>query len=144
MIWTPGLVEARLAEAAAVLKRLPEPRRLGYFNAWPEYRYEFAYLVGQEPRKTSLPPPSPAAIGRMEETLTWTFGLNAIDGTIIWMRAHNAPWKTVCWKIGLQQSAAHQHWLYGLCVIALTLNRRQFNRNLSKRRIIELAGGGTW
>ncbi len=34
--WTPSLVEARLAEAAWVLKRLPEPRRQGYFSTWPE------------------------------------------------------------------------------------------------------------
>src|SRR5690606_29317904 len=82
VIWTPKLVEARLAEAAAVLNRLPEPRRQGYFNTWPRHSYEFGDLVGQEPRQTSLAPPSPAAISRMEETLTWTIGLNPIDGRI--------------------------------------------------------------
>ena len=63
------------------------------------------------------------------------------DGKIVWMRAHGERWKTICWTVGLQRSAAHQHWLYGLCVISLKLNRRRFNRNLSKRRVIELAGG---
>jgi hypothetical protein len=33
--WTPSLVEARLAEAAFVLKRLPEPRRQGYYGPRP-------------------------------------------------------------------------------------------------------------
>jgi len=46
--WTPSLVEARLAEAAFVLKRMPEPRLQGYFNAWPEYFHSFADKVGQE------------------------------------------------------------------------------------------------
>jgi hypothetical protein len=138
-IWTPKLVELRLAEAASVLKRLPEDRRLGYFNTWPQYRHDFADLVEQEPRETSMPPPSPTAISRMEAALEWTFGLEPIEGAIIWMRARNVPWKTICWKVGLQRSAAHENWMYGLCMIALTLNQQRFNRKLSKRRIIELA-----
>jgi len=137
--WPPSLVEARLAEAAFVLKRLPEPRQQGYFNAWPEYFHSFADQVGQEPRPMRVLP-SPQAISRMEETLAWTACLEPTDGKIVWMKAHGQRWKTICWTVGLQRSAAHQHWVYGLCVIALTLNKRRFNRRLSKRRIIELAG----
>ena len=84
--------------------------------------------------------PSPAAISRMEETLSWTVGLNPIDGKIIWLRAHGERWKSICWTVGLQRSAAHEHWLYALCVIAFRLNGRQFKRNLSKREVIQLAG----
>jgi len=138
--WTPSLVEARLAEAAFVLKRLPEPRRQGYFSTWPEIIHSFADKVGQEPKPMRVLP-SPQAISRMEETLTWTACLDPVDGKIVWMRAHGERWKTICWTVGLQRSAANQHWLYGLCVISLRLNRRRFNRNLSKRRVIELAGG---
>ena len=32
--------------------------------------------------------PSPQAISRMEETLTWTACLKPIDDKIVWMRAH--------------------------------------------------------
>ena len=135
--WTPSMVEERLAEAAAVLNRLPEPRRQGYFNTWPEYFYEFSDLVGHEPEPMRLAP-SPAAISRMEETLTWTIGLEPIDGKIVWMKAHGWRWKIICRNVGLQRSAAHKHWLYGLCLIALKLNRRRFNRNLSKRKVIEM------
>jgi hypothetical protein len=138
--WTPSLVEARLAEAAFVLKRLPEPRRRGYFSTWPEIVHSFGDKVGQEPKPMRVLP-SPQAISRMEETLTWTACLDPVDGKIVWMRAYGERWKTICWTVGLQRSAAHQHWLYGLCVIALRLNRRRFNRNLSKRHVIELAGG---
>ena len=136
--WTPKLVEERLAEAAAVLQRLPAPRRQGYFNTWPEYFYEFSDLVGQEPEPMRLAP-SPATISRMEETLTWTIGLDPIDGKIVWMKAHGWRWKIICRNVGLQRSAASEHWLYGLCLIALKLNRRRFNRNLSKRKVIEMA-----
>lgn len=137
--WTPSLVEARMAEAAFVLKRLPEPRRQGYFNTWPEYSYEFSDLVGQEPKTIRLLP-SPAAIGRMEETLSWTVGLDPIEGKIVWLRAYGVRWKTICWTVGLQRSAAHEHWLFALCVIAFRLNGRRLNPNLSKRKVIELAG----
>lgn len=138
MNWTPSLVEERLAEAASVLKRLPEPRRQGYFSVWPEVIHSFADKVGQEPKPMRVIP-SPAAISRMEETLSWTVGLDPIDGKIVWMKAHGLRWKVICWKVGLQRSAANEHWLYALCVIALKLNRRQFNRNLSRRKVIELA-----
>ena len=135
--WTPSMIEERLAEAAAVLKRLPGPRRQGYFNTWPDYFYEFADLVGQEPEPMRLAP-SPAAISRMEETLTWIIGLEPIDGKIVWMKAHGWRWKIICRNVGLQRSAAHEHWLYGLCLITLKLNQQRFNRNLSRRKVIEL------
>ena len=139
MRWTPSLVEERLAEAASVLKRLPEPRRQGYFSTWPRVLYEFSDLVGQEARPMRVLP-SPAAISRMEETLSWTVGLEPIDGKIVWLRAFGERWKTICWKVGLQRSAAHEHWLYALCVIASRLNGQRVNRNISKRKVIELAG----
>lgn len=138
--WTPSLVEARLSEAASVLKRLPEPRRQGYFNTWPDYFYEFADLVGQEPQPMRLVP-SPAAISRMEETLTWTVGLDPTDGKIVWLRAYGERWKTICWTVGLQRSAAHEHWLYALCVIAWRLNQRNVPRLRSRRYVIEMVKG---
>jgi hypothetical protein len=45
-VWTPALVEERLAEAAFVLKRLPEPRRQGYFSTWPAVLHSFGDKVG--------------------------------------------------------------------------------------------------
>ena len=67
-VWTPALVEERLAEAAFVLKRLPGPRRQGYFSTWPAIVQSFADRVGQEPKPMRVLP-SPQAISRMEETL---------------------------------------------------------------------------
>jgi hypothetical protein len=106
--------------------------------------HSFADMVGREADGRSMRlVPSPQAIGRMEETLTWTICLEPIDGKIVWLKAYGERWKTICWTVGLERSAAHQHWLYGLCLISLTLNRTRFNRKLSRRRIIELAGAAT-
>ncbi|NKD87738.1 hypothetical protein HEQ72_05395 [Haematospirillum sp. 15-248] len=135
--WTPSLVEERLAEAADVLKRLPEVKVRGYFNTWPRMVDEFSDLVGQEPPKMRRPWPQPAAITRMEETLSWTFGLDPVDAKIVWLRAGGDRWKTICWKVGLARAAANEHWLYALCVIAWQLNGKQHRRNVSKRRVID-------
>ena len=135
--WTPSLVEERLSEAAFVLKRLPAERRRGYFNVWPQIVHDFADKVGQEPRPMRVLP-SPAAISRMEETLSWTVGLDPIDGKIVWMRAYGERWKAICWAVGMQRSAAHEHWLYALCVIAWRLNGRRVPGKRSRRYIIEL------
>lgn len=72
--------------------------------------------------------------------LSWTVGLDPIDAKIVWLRAYGERWKTICWTVGLQRSAAHEHWLYALCVIAFRLNGRRLNRSYSKRKVIELAG----
>jgi hypothetical protein len=82
--------------------------------------------------------PSPAAISRMEETLSWTVGLDPIDGKIVWMRAHGERWKAICWSVGIQRSAAHEHWLFALYVIAWRLNGRRVPGKRSRRYIIEL------
>lgn len=136
--WTPALVEERLEEAAWVLKRMPAPRLQGYFSIWPEVARSFGDLVGQEPKPMKVLP-SPQAIDRMEETLTWTAGLAPVDGKIVWLRAHRTRWKQICRAVGLQRSAANQHWLYALCVIALRLNGRKINPNLSMQRVIDIA-----
>ncbi len=136
--WTPSLVEERLADAALVLRRLPAEKTMGYFSTWPVYFHEFGDLVGQEPRM-SAPCPSPAAISRMEEALNWTVGLKPVDGRILWMRAHGERWKQVCCTVSLSRSAAHEHWLFGLCVIAFRLNGQRLNPKLGRRSVITLA-----
>jgi hypothetical protein len=68
LIWTPSLVEERLVEAAAILRRLPEQQIRGYFNTWPKMVYEFGDLVGQEMPRLKRPWPAPDAISRMEAT----------------------------------------------------------------------------
>ena len=77
--WTPEMVEERLVEAASVLRRLPAPRKQGYFSTWPTMFVEFGDLVGQTPEPMRPPPPSAAAISRMEATLGWMPWLEPLD-----------------------------------------------------------------
>lgn len=55
--------------------------------------------------------------------------------------AYGERWKTICWTVGLQRSAAHEHWLYALCVIAWRLNQRKIPRLRSRRYVIEMVKG---
>ena len=135
--WTPLLVEERMVEAAEVLSRLPETRLRGYFGTWPPVVREFRESFGWHETQLRRPRPSPAAIDRMDEAFTWLPWLDPIDARIVWLRASGEPWKVICWKVGMARTAAHQHWMFGLCVIAWRLNGRRLPRNLSRRRVIE-------
>jgi hypothetical protein len=135
--WTVEMVEERLAEAASVMRRLPPVRMPGYFNTWPKMLVEFADQVGREPEPMRLPPPSPSAITRMEEALGWLRWVDPIDAKIVWLRSNGDRWKTICWKVGLGRTAANQHWLYALSVLAWRLNGTQLHRR-SRRHVIEV------
>ena len=63
---------------------------------------------------------------------------DSIDGKIIWLRAHGERWKTICWTVGMARTAAHRHWLYGLCVLAWKLNGRRIPRNRSRLDVIAM------
>jgi len=137
--WTPLLVEERLAEAADVLKRLPEEKVRGYFSVWPEVIHDFGDLVGQEPKPMRPPRPSPAAISRMDEAVTWCRFLAPEDGKLVWARAEGASWKEVCWRFGIARATAHRRWRYGLGVIALRLNGRRVPGKRSRSFVVERA-----
>ena len=114
--WTPSLVEARLAEAAFVLKRLPEPRRQGYFSTWPEIVHSFADKVGQEPQMRR-PKPGPRDITQAEDALLWLRWLDPADARLLWLRANRKPWKPICWELGFSRATANRRWQYGIAVI---------------------------
>ena len=135
--WTASLIEERMVEAADTLKRLPEARVRGYFSTWPAVIRDYWEAFGREDVRLRRGPPSPAAIDRMDETMAWLRWLEPDDARIVWLRASGEPWKAVCWKVGLARTAAHQHWMYALCVIVWRLNGRRLPHNASRRRVIE-------
>lgn len=120
--WTPEMVEQRLVEAAAVLRRLPAVRVGGYFSTWPKMKVEFSDLVGQTPEPMRLPPPPAADISRMEETLPWLQWLEPDDAKLIWARAERTPWKPICWRFGISRATACRRWEYCLSLITWRLN----------------------
>ena len=137
--WTRDQVEARLAEAADVLKRLPEVRVQGYFSTWPRIAYEFSDLVGQEAPRLRRGPPAPDAISRMEATLPWLQWLEPEDAKLVWSRAERTPWKPICWRFGISRATAHRRWEYALSVIVWRLNGRRPPAKRSQRFVVEHA-----
>ncbi|CAA7614988.1 DUF6362 family protein [Magnetospirillum sp. SS-4] len=133
MNWTPSLVEDRLAEAADTLHRLPETRVQGHASTWPPYIRESWSTDEVTLRR---PPPSAAAITRMDETLPWLQLLDPVDAKIVWARADGKPWKVISWEVGMTRSAAHRHWLFALCVIAWKLNGHRIPKHITKAELI--------
>ena len=139
--WTPEIVEERLVEAVAVLRRLPAERGQGYFSTWPTMFVEFSDLVGQTPEPMRLPPPSAAAIGRMEETLNWSVWLEPDDAKLVWKRAERMPWKEICWELGMSRATANRRLEYALSVIVWRLNGRRAPNKRSLQFVIDRARG---
>ena len=140
--WTIELVEERLVEAADVMRRLPPVRVPGYFSTWPRALVEFSDLVGQQPEPMRLPPPSPAAITRMEEALLWLRWLEVDDAKLVWERADRRPWKAICWQFGIARATADRRYRHGLSVMAWRLNGRRVPGKRSRRYVTAMAAGG--
>ena len=139
--WTRDMVEERITEAAEVLKRLPGPRAQGYFSTWPEIQRSRKEIAEGMPRAMRLPPPSTAAITRMEEAITWNQYLERDDANLMWERAGGMPWKHLCHRFGISRPTAIRRWEYALCVIAWRLNGRQVNRKRGRDFLIRRVTG---
>lgn len=80
---TPSDLIDRIDEAAATLRKLPDPDRRflstrGRSN-WPTVIMSFWEAYGLEAPKMRLPPPSAQAIDRMDEVLNWMGWLTRQD-----------------------------------------------------------------
>ena len=120
--WTASRVEARMADAADVLKRLPEDRVQGYVSAWPEIVRSVHESFGWQEPVLKRPWPSPGSIDRMDEAMRWLAWLEPVDARIVWERAAKTRWKPICYRVGMTRATAWRHWVAGLALIALRLN----------------------
>jgi hypothetical protein len=134
--WTRDMVEDRITEAAAVLRRLPPVRAAGYFGTWPEIQRTEEELAAAAPTPLRLPPPGSAAISRMEEAITWNRFLERDDAHLMWARAEGARWKELCYRFGISRPTAHRRWEYALSVIVWRLNGRQIHHRRGRRFVI--------
>jgi len=119
--WTPKRVEARLEEAAEVLRRLPEHRVQGYFSTWPAPVRDYWEAFGWSEIAARRPCPTPAAISRMEQALEWLAWVSRDDARLLWLRAERVPWRVVCARIGVSRATAWRRWVAALMVIAAGL-----------------------
>jgi len=120
--WTASRVEARMADAADVLTRLPEDRVQGYISAWPEIVRSVHESFGWQEPVLRRPWPSPESIDRMDEAMRWLAWLDPVDARIVWERAAKTRWNPICYRVGMTRATAWRHWVAGLALIALRLN----------------------
>ena len=117
-LWTPTLVAERLAEAADVLDRLPEPRLRGFYSLLP--------LLPDAPAgdgaRTRPAAPAPEAIDRMDEAIGWLCSLDAEERRLVWLRAEGLPWKRITYRFGIGRTTAWQRWTIALLKIVTRLN----------------------
>ena len=138
--WTRDMVEERIVEAAATLKRLPGLRSQGYFSTWPEIRRTAKEMAEGMPLPMQLPPPSSAAITRMEEAITWNRFLQSEETHLMWARAEGISWKELCYRFGISRPTANRRWEYALSVIVWRLNGRQVHHRRGRRFVVARAG----
>ena len=103
--WTKCMVEVQLRMAADVqrnLSRVPG--------------------VAIEGVLAPRPLPSPDAIERMEQAMSWLGWLGPEDAEIVWSREDGARWKMICWRFGISRATAHRRWRHALRLIACRLN----------------------
>lgn len=136
--WTRDMVEERILEAAKVLKRLPGPRVRGYFGSWPEVLLSAREIAAQEPKPMKVLP-SPQAISRMEETITWNRFLDPEEAHLMWARAEGVSWKELCYRFGISRPTAHRRYDYALSVIAWRLNGKDVHHRRGRKFVIARA-----
>jgi len=128
--WTASIIEERLEEAAATLRRLPPVKLRGYFSAWPQIIHVAEDKRDWEVLVKRLGPPSAQAISRMEETLTWFRWLTPDENRLIWLRAEKVSWKSICWKLGYSRTTAWRNWVFAVHKVSFMLNEAQISVRL--------------
>lgn len=126
-MWTPRDIEDRLEEAAATLRRLPNPPgsgARGYGSSWPETVRSAHTAYGYD-RAQMRVVPSARDISRMEEAIAW-LGLvsDADDRRILWMRAEGRRWRSVGIAVGCVRQTAWRRWAAALLSISKHLNEK--------------------
>lgn len=120
--WMMDDVAARFVEAAETGRRLPPVRVQGYFNVWPAFvRKEWEGFADKDYKYRPLPP-TPEAIERMLETMRWVQWLEVEQRHLIWMRAKQYEWNTICRRFGCDRTTAWRRWQKALQVVVKHLN----------------------
>jgi hypothetical protein len=117
-LWTPTLVAERLAEAADVLDRLPEPKVRGFYSLLPL----LPDVPAGDGARTRPAAPAPEAIDRMDEALGWLCWLDPEERRLVWLRAEGLPWKRITHRLGIGRTTAWQRWTIALLKLATRLN----------------------
>lgn len=123
MTWTVTLVEQRLREAAQTLRGLPADRPHGFRSAMPTPIRSAGEAYGWHEARLRPPPPTPAAIDRLDEVLGWMAWLEDEDIRVLWARASGVPWRPLCQRLGCGRTKAWQLWVAALATLKGRLNK---------------------
>lgn len=125
-------ISDRLEEAVRTLRRLPKQRLKGHFNSWPQVIRSSIEIQNAAKTPMRLPPPSSAAISRMDECFEWILWLDdETERRIVWLRAERVYWKQICARVGFSRTKAWEIHTMALLKIATRENIRRM-RELEK------------
>ena len=116
--WTATLVLLRLEEAVSTLARLPQAEWRPRLVSWPRTRAG----EGAAPRRQGRPAPQPAAIDRLDDTLSWLGWLEPASARILWARASGCTWRRVATLSGRGMRTCQRRAGEALIAIAERLN----------------------
>lgn len=142
MTWTVELVEQALAEAAETLRRLPGHKPRGYFNTMPTPIRTLAELAEAEPASRRPPPPTAAAIDRLDAVLGWMRWLSEEQVRVVWARASGVPWRPLCLRLGCGRTKAWRIWVTALVLLKARLNAEKAVTPAAAQRRAGVHGSG--
>jgi hypothetical protein len=95
---TPEGVKRRFEEAAGVLRAVrltarDRPQRLS--ARWPDVVHQAMLAYGWSEARVRPPQPQPAAIDRLDETLSWLWPLADDERRLVMARAFRIPWPRI-------------------------------------------------
>ena len=121
---TEEQIAERLHEAARTAHRLPPVKVQGYFNAWPAIKRMPWENLGAEPEPIRIPP-SPEAVERMLEVMSWMVCLEEEQRHLLWMRAERHPWRKICARMGCDRTTAWRRWKMVIASLAEVISSNQ-------------------
>lgn len=119
--WTVKMVEEYFKEAALTLKRLPPAEWPGYFYASRDMIYSQNELLFQEKKPMRILA-TPEAISRLDKIFDWIIWLEIEERKLIWRRATNVRWNSICSEFGYNRITAWRKWNFALEKVAKRLN----------------------
>lgn len=125
-LWTEKAVANRFKQAVLTLRKLPSVKTQGYANGWPDIvrlPHEVAYM---EPNCIRLQA-TPDEIAALEQVLDWMEWIDIDERKVIWRRAANVGWRTICYEIGCTRTTAWHKWRIGLKKVAIQLNQKEID-----------------
>lgn len=93
---TAERIRERFEEAAATLRGLrigPRDRPQTRLSSWPDIVHQAMLAYGWSDARVRPPAPSPEAIDRLDETLSWLWPLADDERRLVMARAFRLPWR---------------------------------------------------